>query len=447
VETGAQPEEQAPIAATPGRLRSRLQDSPLGRLAGVAGENLHDPSRVFALLLLAAVVLRSLWLAVPARGLIFDEAFYVNAARIILGLPAGSHYAGSPPGLDPNTEHPPLGKVLMAASMSVFGDDPLGWRLPSIIAAIVALVVVFEIVRRLDRSAWLAVFVVFLVSFDNLTFVHGRIGTLDMMVLAPMLIGSWLAIQRRWFLAGIAVGLALLFKITALYAILAIGLWLLFTDGPEWWRRRRIPLRELFGPVTFVVVTGVVAFGGLALLDAQYTTYKSPIDHFAHMVTYGAALQTRVSTAACPAADSQPWQWLFNECQIQYFRTDVTVKAGTQVLTKVPTIDFRGALNPLLVGAIPLAILFSTWYAWRTRNKLAVWAITWTAANYLPYVPLAIFSNRIMYIYYALPLVPALAAAVALLLLRSGLPAPIRWAFALAYVAGFIAYFPYRTIP
>jgi len=447
VETGAPPDEQAPDQATTRRLRDRWRAARLGRLADVAAANLHDPSRVLGVLLLAAVVLRSLWLNVPERGLIFDEAFYVNAARVILGLPAGSHYAGSPVGLDPNSEHPPLGKVLMAASMSVFGDDPLGWRLPSIVAAIIALAVVFEIVRRLDRSAWLAVLVVALVSFDNLTFVHGRIGTLDMMVLAPMLIGSWLAIRRRWFLAGIAVGVALLFKLTALYAILAIALWVLFTDGPEWWRRRRIPLRELIGPAVFAAVTGVVALGGLALLDAQYSTYKNPIDHFAHMVSYGAALQTRVSTAACPEADSQPWQWLFNECQIQYFRIDVTVRAGEEILTKVPTIDFRGAMNPLLVGAIPLAALFTAWYALRTRNQLAIWAITWTAANYLPYIPLAIFTNRIMYIYYALPLVPALAAGVALLLLRSGLPSPIRWGFLLAYLAGFIAYFPYRTIP
>ena len=447
METGAPPPEQAPVAPSrPGR-RERFAASRFGRVAAVAAENLHDPSRVLGLVLLGAVVLRSLWLAVPERGLIFDEAYYVNAARIIIGLPASSHYADSPFGLDPNTEHPPLGKLLMAGSMSIFGDDPLGWRLPSIVAAIVALVIVFEIVRRTDRSVWLAVLIVAMVSLDNLTFVHGRIGTLDMMVLAPMLVGSLLALRRRWLLAGIAVGVALLVKITALYALLAVGLWLLFTDGPTWWRQRRIPLRELAGPVAFVVATAAVFVGGLAVLDARFTTFTSPIDHIARILSYGASLQTRVSTAACPAADSQPWQWLFNECQIQYYRVDVTVKAGTEVLTKVPTIDFRGALNPLLVGAIPIAALFTAWYAWRTRSQLAIWAITWTAANYVPYIFLAVFTNRIMYIYYTLPLVPAVAAGVALLLLRSGLPPLIRWGFLLAYVAGFVAYFPFRQIP
>ena len=447
MDTGARSVEQAPDQANSGDGGGRLRASPLGRLAAIAAENLRDPSRVLGVLLLAAVVLRSLWLSVPEKGLIFDEAFYVNAARIILGVPATGHYVDSPFGLDPNTEHPPLGKVVMATSMSVFGDDPIGWRLPSIIAGLVALAVVFEIVRRTDRSAWLAVLVVTLVAFDNLTFVHGRIGTLDMMVLAPMLIGSWLALQRRWLLAGIAVGIALLVKLTALYALLGVGLWLLFTDGPAWWRQKRIPLRELAGPVLFVGAAAVVFIGGLAVLDARYTTFATPFDHIGRMVSYGTGLQTRVSTAFCPEADSQPWQWLFNDCQIEYFRVDVTTRAGEEIVAKVPTIDFRGALNPLLIGAVPLAALFTAWYAWRTRNQLAIWAITWTAANYLPYIPLAVFTNRIMYIYYVLPLVPALAAGVALLLVRSGLPSVIRWGFLLAYLAGFIAFFPYRQIP
>jgi dolichyl-phosphate-mannose-protein mannosyltransferase len=447
VDTGAPSDEQAPVQAGSGDRGGRFRTSRLGRVAATATENLHDPSRVLVVLLLASVVLRSLWLSVPQTGLIFDEAYYVNAARVIMGVPATGKYDDSPLGVDPNTEHPPLGKLAMAASMSVFGDDPIGWRLPSIIAGLIALGIVFEIVRRTDRSAWLAVLVVTLVAFDNLTFVHGRIGTLDMMVVAPMLIGSLLALQRRWLFAGIAIGIALLVKLTALYALLAVGLWLLFTDGPAWWRKRRIPLRDVAGPVLFVVVAGVVFVGGLAVLDARFTTYTSPFDHIQKMVSYGASLQTRVSTAFCPEADSQPWQWLFNECQIQYFRIDVTVKAGEEILTKVPTVDFRGALNPLLAGAVPLAALFTTWYAWRTRNQLAIWALTWTAANYLPYIPLAVLTNRIMYIYYALPLVPALAAMVALLLLRSGLPAFVRWGFVLAYLAGFIAYFPYRQIP
>jgi hypothetical protein len=85
--------------------------------------------------------------------------------------------------------------------------------------------------------------------------------------------------------------------------------------------------------------------------------------------------------------------------------------------------------------------------AWRTKSVLARWSVVWAAANYLPYVALAAVSQRIMYIYYILPVVPAIAVALALLLLRGGLPRFVTWGFVAAYVAGFLAYFPFRHVP
>ena len=450
METGGQTVEQASPPPPPPRRAGRTErfrSSRFSALAADAADNLRDPARVTLLVVLAALVLRVVWLNLPGRGLIFDEAFYVNAARVILGWPASAHYVDSPIGLDPNTEHPPLGKLLMVASMSVLGDNGIGWRLPSVIAGMVALLVVYRIVRDTDRSPWLAVLVVGLLSLDNLTFVHGRIGTLDMLVLAPMLVGSWLALRRRWLLAGVAMGIALLIKLTAVYGIGAVVLFVLLREGPDWWRRRRLPVRDLVGPLAFALVAVAVFMVGLAVLDARYTTFASPLDHISRMLSYGASLNAPPTVGYCPEADSKPWQWLFNECQIQYLRVDATVRAGNKVVGSVARIDFRGALNPLLVGAIPLAALFTAWYAWRTRSQLAMWTVAWAAANYLPYLALALFTKRIMYLYYVLPLVPAVAVGVALLLLRGGLPRPIRWGFLVAYIVGFAAYFPFRQIP
>ena len=125
-------------------------------------------------------------------------------------------------GLDPNTEHPPLGKLLIALSMLVFGDNGIGWRVPSVIAGMVALAATYGIVRASGESARIGVLVVGILAFDNLTLVHGRIGTLDMLVLAPILVGSWLALQRRWALAGLAMAVGLLVKITAVYGVAAV---------------------------------------------------------------------------------------------------------------------------------------------------------------------------------------------------------------------------------
>jgi 4-amino-4-deoxy-L-arabinose transferase-like glycosyltransferase len=435
------------------RLASSLTASLPVRLASrgthAALEKLSDPPRALAVLLGVAFVLRVLWLNLPPGSLIFDEVYYVNAARVILGWPVapGQHYGGSPIGFDPNQEHPPLGKLLIAGSMAIFGDTGIGWRLPSVIAAMVVLVSISRIVRDTDRSPWLGVLVVALVAFDNLSFVDGRIGTLDTLVLAPMLVGSWLALRRRWVLAGVAVGIALLIKITALYAVGAIVLYVLLTDGPSWWRARRIPLDDASGPVAFVLFTFAVALGGLGILDSRFSAVVNPIDHIRQMLSYGANLARSANTDTCSGIDSRPWQWLFNDCQINYFRTAVNVTSGGKVISSTATIDFRGAMNPILVGAIPFATLYTVWYAARTRNRLALWAVAWGAANYLPYLVLAVVSTRVLYLYYMVPMIPAIAVGVALLVARAGLPRPVRWGFLAAYLAGFAAYFPFRTVP
>jgi dolichyl-phosphate-mannose-protein mannosyltransferase len=430
---------------------ARERGSGVRRRAGRAGKAiskvLRDPEQLLALLLLLFLALRVAWLEEPGRRLIFDEAYYVSAARVIIGLEAGAKYEDSRPGLDPNTEHPPLGKLLIAASISVLGDNGIGWRLPSVIAGMLALIAIYRIVRALHPSAWLAVLVVALLALDNLTFVHARIGMLDMLGLAPMLTGAWLAIERRWVMAGVVLGISLLIKLTALYAIGAVLLYVLLTEGPAWWRARAIAWRALVGPAAFTAVAFALGLAGLWFLDLRYTTYTSPFEHLERIVSYGAGLHAPPNSDLCEEIDSRPWQWLFNQCQITYLRVNVTVREAGEIVSQVARIDFRGALNPILVGAIPLSGLFTAWYAWRTRSRLAMWAIAWAAATYLPYLLLAIVANRITYLYYMLPVVPALAVALGLALHHGGLPRPVRWGFLLAYVAGFIAYFPFRSIP
>src|SRR5438309_829111 len=105
--------------------------------------------RLSPLLVLAAVVAVSLAARVvlldepcraPCRSatdhlLVFDEDYYVNAARVIAGIrpPHGSPYAQAPPGDDPNAEHPQLAKLIMAGSIELFGDGPFAWRFGSLL--------------------------------------------------------------------------------------------------------------------------------------------------------------------------------------------------------------------------------------------------------------------------------------------------------------------------
>ena len=437
--------EHEPGGGEPSRL------SALPRLlAGRLRENLTDPGTLLALLLIAALVVRIAWLTLPQTSLIFDETYYVNAARALLGwtIQHGAPYAGSPVGLDPNTEHPPLGKLLMALSMAGFGDNGIGWRLPSVIAGMVALIAVFQIVRSAGETQRLALLVVGFVAFENLTLVHGRIGTLDMLVLAPILVGAWLALRDRWAAAGAATGIGMLMKLTALYGLLALLIMVALAIWATWRRQRRVRLADFRPLVALLAAFSIVTIGGLWLLDMRFSSYANPIEHLRHMVEYGANLARGViGPGSCPSNQSTPWQWLFNECQMSYLRVDVTVKAAEKIVSIRPTVDFRGAINPILIGSLPIAFLFTGWLAWKRRSRLATWTLIWAGANYLPYVALALFSQRVTYLYYFLPVIPALAVATALMLRRSGLPRLVTFGYLAALVATFVSYFPFRQIP
>ena len=201
-------------------------------------------------------------------------------------------------------------------------------------------------------------------------------------------------------------------------------------------------------PTALILAGYVLVFGGgLTALDARFSSYTNPIAHLEHMITYGANLTKVGGNPTCEANDSSPWQWLVNDCEMTYYRVGVTTKSGDKIISSIPSIDFRGAMNPVLIGSFALGISAAFWLAWRGGSLLARWSLVWIAANYLPYVVLVITRSRITYIYYMLPVIPALAVAVALLLRRSGLPRFVLWGYLVAFGLAAIAYYPFRQIP
>ena len=254
-----------------------------------------SPLQVLFLVLVGSFVLRALWLTQPTGSLIFDETYYVNAARVILGIgvPEGAPYGDATLGLDPNLEHPPLGKALIAGSMALFGDNAIGWRLPSLVAGMIVLLALYGIVRAAGESQWLGVLAVAICSLDNLTFVHGRIATLDMLALAPILVGAWLGLRGRPALAGVAFAIGVLVKVTAIFGLGAFVLAEVLVLAWRWWTGSRPRLRDL-RPIGIALASfaGVALFG-LFLLDRAVSSFDSPFEHIRHMLTYGAALAGR----------------------------------------------------------------------------------------------------------------------------------------------------------
>src|SRR3990167_8050545 len=112
----------------------------------------------------------------PARYY-FDEVYHVVTARAYAQNNPAAYDPFSPPpeeGTAYDWLHPPLAKLMQAASIKLFGDTPVAWRLPSAIfgAALILATAVLATVMFGKRAG---VFSGLILAFENLTFVMSRI--------------------------------------------------------------------------------------------------------------------------------------------------------------------------------------------------------------------------------------------------------------------------------
>jgi predicted membrane-bound dolichyl-phosphate-mannose-protein mannosyltransferase len=405
---------------------------------------LPGPHAVLALVLLFSLLARVGWLEQPRGTLIFDEGYYVNAARVILSEPvqAGAAYYGSEPGIDPNREHPPLGKLIIAGSMKVFGDNSTGWRVPSIIAGMASILLLYGIVRAAGGDEWLAVLAAAIFSLDNLVLVHSRIGTLDMMLVAFMLLGSWFYLRGWKTAGGMACGVAGLVKLGGFYAVFVLVLIEIALAVRAWWTEGKPVRPSLIDIAKILAGFAVVYLVGLFILDHLVTHFSTPWGHLRYMLDYGFALKRENGPAN---QESYPWQWLINDVQMTYARVDEQVKAADLVVETRAIYNFRGAMNPVIIGFALPAFAFAGWRAWKfADDRVSLWTIAWVVGTYAPFFPASMLSHRISYIFYFLPTMAGVSVGSALLLRKSGLPQIVIWAFLAATLIGFIGYFPIR---
>ncbi len=139
----------------------------------------------------------------------FDEFHYVPAAKSFLELKESRNY-----------EHPPLAKELMAVSIGVFGDNPLGWRFISTVFGSITLVGMYLWGLAVFGNQAGALLVASLTMVNQLLYVQSRIGMLDTFMMAFLSLAAagfcafWKSeldarVQRKLLLVtGICLGLA-----------------------------------------------------------------------------------------------------------------------------------------------------------------------------------------------------------------------------------------------
>ena len=420
-------------------------------LRGILAVDFHprrnEYDHAFMYLFVISAALRLIWLDKPPGLLIFDESYYVNVARIILRLPQQPNvFPNAIPGIDSvNQEHPLLAKLLIALSMSIIGDNGWGWRIPSVVFGLLSIFVLYLLLKKTAKSPLIALMGTFLFSFDTLVFVHGRIATLDIFVLGFMLLGFYWYFSNRMNLSALGMALATLCKISGLYGILTLGA---FHLGRELLSRgRKVDWQSLLSVFEKYAIVYLVSFIVLmAVLDFFWAGYKNPFEHLSHIYSYTFALRAPDVRKATDIW-SYPWEWLVDQVKIHYATVNVSVFADHDVARTYASVDFIGAMNPTIVFLTIPAMAYNVYRYHETKSEFSLFMLAWFAMTYLPYFPAAIFGHRIMYIFYFLNTVPAVAASVAGMIVDQKPPRIIVVFYVAAVIIGFYMMFPFKVIP
>jgi predicted membrane-bound dolichyl-phosphate-mannose-protein mannosyltransferase len=426
----------------------------------------RTPLIALAVILALSVVARVAFIGRPCsspcktgrdHSLIFDEAYYVNAARVIAGIhpPAGVPYAGAPLGKDPNAEHPQLAKLVMAGGIELFGDNPWGWRLGSVLFGLIAIVAMYLLVRGAGGSRWLAVGAAGVMALDNMMLIHGRIATLDIYAVAPLIAAAALYVRGRPWLAGVVLGLAACMKLVALFLVPALVLFEVIQVLWNWRapggrlaviRGRAIPLVITVACSLVTVIAGVWVLDRLvaAYDPGTHITYAgNPFKHIGHMLSYAEKLK---SVPNATGISSTPWQWLLNQKPIDYSRVAVNSSSGAKIVASRAVFAARGEINPFVILLAVPALFAAVAGAWYERDRVAALGAAWCVGTFVPFVIQAQILGRISYLYYMLIVLPGIYLVTARMFSPTRIPraATVGWVVALLY--SLIDLYPVRSL-
>ena len=313
---------------------------------------------------IAYLVLVWVNLAIPSKPY-FDEVHYVPAARSLLALKQA------------NPEHPLLGKEAIAATIWLFDDFSLVWRIPSALMGTVGLFAFGRMLWWGTRRRFATLAGMVLLASDFAWFIQSRIAMLDMVMAGFAMLALWqvtaaLAVRRpRWRLAvaGMAFGLAMAAKWSVVPVIVLTGLVLFISL----WRKPRvltgISLIEL--PLWIGLLPLLVY--AISFTPAFFYT-DNPLSPFGLVQWHHTMIALQDSVTKTHPYQSQWWQWVINWRAIWYL---YEVTDGAQ----------RGVLligNPLtMLAGLPAL----GWCVWRRHwsgvmlvglyaVSLGMWAIS-----------------------------------------------------------------------
>ena len=341
-------------------------------------------------------------------GMIFDEIYHGRTAfEFIHSLKAYE------------STHPHLGKSIIALGIRMFGMNPFGWRFMSAIFGVLMLPLIYLFAKKLFDSSLAAVAATVILAADSMHFALSRIATIDIFAAFFILLMYYfmlcyiktdrlgerfdkLAIPRSWLplaLCGIAMGLGIATKWTAIYAgagLALIFLWYLVNHYPK-----KLGRLLLFCLGFFVIVPLLIYTLSFIPYVWDKGLIQTAIDNSRHMLSYHADL------VANHYYGTPFYDWPMLRMPLLY-ATDIVDNAlinvgifgsngGSNILTS--SISCMG--NPFIWWTGIPCIFFCIYRFLIKKDRRAGFLVAAYLAQYLPWF----FVSRLTFIYHYFPAV------------------------------------------
>jgi len=369
------------------------------------------------LIAIAAFLVRIINLGSP-KGLVFDEVYYVDGARDLLKY--GVEVNGSNPEF---IVHPPVGKWLIASGIKLFGDNEFGWRFASAVFGTLLILLFARLVHVLFYSPLLTALGAALMALDGLLLVHSRTALLDLFLTFFTLLGVLLWHRNRHIWAGIAFGLAIGCKWSAIYFVAIIGLVAVYRILIAHDIRKTLkPIAAKFAQYGLLpVFVYTLTWAGWFMSDRGWSrqSSKNPLSSWIHY--HSEMLNFHTGLTATHPYQANPWSWLIMGRPTSFFYDSPKGCSAENCAQEVLALG-----TPLLwwVGSIAIAVVVGYWIKSLINHRIdnaANLVVLGLAAGYLPWFAM---QQRTVFTFYAIIIEPFLILATiycAKLLLASGL--------------------------
>ncbi len=294
--------------------------------------------------------------------------------------------------------HPPLGKLIIAFGIELFGMTPFGWRFSGTLFGVLMLPVLYVFLKKMFGGTAVPACGTAIFAFDFMHFTQTRIATIDtyaVFFILLMYLFMYLYLSggrlRDLALSGIFFGLGAASKWTCLYAGAGLAvLWLL--HWIESFDLKAFIKNCLFCLVFFVLLPCLIyyvsyfpyaqASGTEMFFNRDYAGIV--LDNQDFMLSYHSGVHTEHPYS------SRWYQWIIDERPILYY---------LQYYSDGTRSSFGAFLNPVLCWAGLAAIFICSYLAIVRRDKVSVFIVIGYLAQLLPWV----FIGRTTFEYHYFP--------------------------------------------